>query len=281
MISRHSFRSIAPHLAGAGLALALAGAASAAGVRAFEEIRRYGVPEARQGVAVDDTFFYAITNTAIGKYRRDDGTRVAGWQCEEGNPLIHLNAGLVIGDRLYCAHSNYPGVPSTGSIEIFDTATLQHVGSHSFGHGYGSLTWFDRRDDAWYVCFAYYGNRAKEPGRDPSWTQVVKFDDQWRRLAAWVFPAEVVAKFHDYSCSGGAFGPDGRLYVTGHDNPELYVLEFPEAGSTLKWVDTIAIPAEGQAFDWDATEPWVFWCLLKRTREIIVGRIDPAPPATP
>ncbi len=263
-------------LAGAGLVLLLGTTVLAGEPRSHQEIRRYAVPEARQGVAVDDTFFYAITNSAIGKYRRDDGTRVAGWACEEGKPLIHLNAGIVVGDRLYCAHSNYPGIPSTGSVEIFDTATLKHLDSHSFGHGYGSFTWLDRRDGAWYACFAYYGNRAQEPGRDPSWTQVVKFDDQWRREAAWVFPAEVVEKFHDYSCSGGAFGPDGRLYITGHDNPELYVLAFPDAGSTFVRVDTISIPAEGQAFAWDPTDPWVMWSILKRTHEVIVGRVTAA-----
>lgn len=251
--------------------------AAAAESRQHTEIRRHAAPEARQGVAVDAEFFYAITNHAIGKYRRSDGAPVAAWECEEGQPLTHLNAGIILDGKLYCAHSNYPDVPGTGSVEIFDPATLRHIGSHSFGHGDGSFTWLDRRDGAWYACFAYYGNRAKEPGRDPSWTQVVKFDDQWRRQAAWIFPAELVEKFHDYSCSGGAFGPDGRLYVTGHDNPELYVLEIPAAGSVLEWVDTISIPAEGQAFAWDPTEPWVLWSLLKRTREVIVGKIDPAP----
>ncbi|MGH8020163.1 MAG: hypothetical protein ACREIA_18170, partial [Opitutaceae bacterium] len=201
--------------------LVFTGSPLASAAREHHELQRYSVPEARQGVAVDAEFFYAITNTAVGKYRRADGTRVAHWECEEGEPLTHLNSGIVIGDKLYCAHSNYPRVPATGSVEIFDTATLEHVESHSFGQGHGSFTWLDRRDDAWYACFAFYGNKAQEPGRDPSWTQVVRFDDNWRREAAWVFSAEVVSKFHDYSCSGGAFGPDGRLYVTGHDNPEL------------------------------------------------------------
>ena len=80
--------------------------------------------------------------------------------------------------------------------------------------------------------------------------------------------------------------PDGPLWFPRefqgegrHDNPELYVLELPEAGSTLVWVDTISIPAEGQAFAWDPTEPWGIWSILKRTREVIVGRISP--PAIP
>jgi len=243
--------------------------------RQHTELRRYAVPEARQGVAVDADFFYAITNTGIGKYRRDDGSQVAEWACPEGDPLTHLNHGMLFEGRLYTSHSNYPGVPSTGSIEIFDAETLEHVDSMSFGHGYGSLTWIDRHDGAWYVCFAYYGNRAAEPGRDPSWTQLIKFDDSWKRMEAWVFPPGVIEKFGHFSCSGGAFGPDGRIYVTGHDEQFLFVMEISEWGSVLKWVDSIPIPAEGQAFDWDPTDPWVLWSVLKKNREVIVGRIDP------
>lgn len=243
--------------------------------RQHVEIRRYAVPEARQGVAVDAEYFYAVTNTGIGKYRRDDGSQVAKWECPEGDPLIHLNHGMLHEGRLYTSHSNYSGVPPTGSIEVFDAETLEHVDSVSFGHGYGSFTWIDRFEGAWYAGFAFYGNRAAEPGRDPSWTHIIKFDDEWRRMEAWVFPDGVIEQFGLYSCSGGAFGADGRIYVTGHDEPKLFVMEIPEAGSILKWVDTIPIPAEGQAFDWDPTDPWVLWSVLKKNREVIVGRIDP------
>lgn len=243
--------------------------------REHHELRRYQVPEARQGVAVDTEHFFAVTNSAIGKYRRDDGEKVAEWSCPEGDPLIHFNDGMLFEGRLYAAHSNYPTVPPTSSIEIFDTGTLEHVDSISLGHGFGSFTWLDRLDGEWYACFAFYANRAAEPGRDPSWTQVIRFDGQFRRLEAWVFPPGLVEKFDKYSCSGGAFGPDGRMYVTGHDLQELYVVEFPEAGSVLKWVDTIAIEAEGQALGFDPTDPWSLWTVLKRNREIIVGRIDP------
>ena len=139
-------------------------------------------------------------------------------------------------------------MPNLSSVEIFDANTLKHVGSHSFGHGYGSLTWIDRRNGAWFACFVYYAKKGAEPDKDPSWSQVIKFDAEWRRMGAWVLPAELVERFGGYSSSGGAFGPDGRLYITGHDATELYALEFPEAGSALRWVETIPISAEGQAF---------------------------------
>ena len=243
--------------------------------RKHEEIKRFPAPEAKQGVAVDDEFAYVVSDFAIGKYRKSDGVRVASWECPEGDPLIHMNDGFFHEGKLYAAHSNYPGVPSTSSVEVFDAETLEHIESHSLGHGFGSITWVDRRAGFWFAGFVYYGNRAAEPGKDPSWTQVVKFDEQWRRVAAWVFPAELVERFGNYGCSGGAFGPDGRIYGTGHDRKELYVLEIPKGGSILKWVDTIQIPAEGQAFAWDPSEPWVLWSILKKNREVIVGRVDP------
>ena len=65
---------------------------------------------------------------------------------------------------------------------------------------------------------------VRRTGRGSAYTQLVKFDDQWRRLESWSFPAAVVERFKPMSSSGGAWGADGRLYVTGHDHPELYFL---------------------------------------------------------
>ncbi|MDO8630954.1 MAG: hypothetical protein Q7R41_10725, partial [Phycisphaerales bacterium] len=236
-----------------------------------------------QGVAVDAEFFYAITNRAIGKYRKNTGERVAGWEGSAAGPIIHLNAGLVVKGRLYAVHSNYPTVPMLSSVEAFDPATMTHVGTHSFGRADGSFTWLDRRhapsfsggDERWIACFVHYGNKAAEPSRDPSWTQIVAFDDEWRRTNGWALPAALLARFAErgYSASGGAFGPGGHLYLTGHDNPELYVLDFPAAGSVMNWIATIPIPSEGQAFSWDPSAPSMLYSILRRTKEVIVGRV--------
>ncbi|WP_082408167.1 hypothetical protein [Verrucomicrobium spinosum] len=43
----------------------------------FEEIHRSPAAEARQGVAVDAAHCYVIDNREIGKYRLDNGERVA------------------------------------------------------------------------------------------------------------------------------------------------------------------------------------------------------------
>ena len=101
--------------------------------RRFEEVRRFSAEEARQGVAVDDRHFYAISNRQIGKYDKQSGERVGSWEGAPDGPIIHLDSGVVLDGRLYCAHSNYPGVPMVSSIEVFETATLEHVESHSFG----------------------------------------------------------------------------------------------------------------------------------------------------
>lgn len=251
----------------------------------YADLRRLPAPEARQGVAADDEFLYVISNHALGKYRKDTGVRVAGWECSEGEPLTHLNAGIVHEGRLYCAHSNYPGVPNLSSVEIWDVATMRHVGTHSFGRADGSFTWLDRRDGRWIACFVHYGKKGGEPGRGPEWTRIVEFDDEWRETGGWALPSDLMQQLgaRGYSCSGGAYGPGGFLFVTGHDDAALYVLAMPEAGPTLKWVATIPVTAQGQAFAWDPHEPGLLYTLSKAGREVLVGRVTrtPAAPANP
>lgn len=241
----------------------------------YTETKRLPAAEARQGVVADRDHLYAIANYSIGKYRKDTGERVALWECPEGRPLTHLNAGVIWKNKLYCAHSNYPGVPMLSSVEVWDTENLKHVASHSFGRADGSLTWLDRKDDRWIVCFVHYGKKGGEPGKGPEWTRLVEYDDNWNVLRGWVFPADLIAHIggRGYSVSGGAFGPGGHLYVTGHDNPELYVLSFPEAGPSLEWIATVAVSAQGQAFGWDPKDQNVIHMLARGSREVITGRL--------
>src|SRR5436190_19997547 len=99
----------------------------------YAETRRMPAPEAGQGAVSDGEFLYAINNHTVAKYRPATGERVALWEGGADGAIVHLNAGIVFEGKLYCAHSNYPGVPMLSSVEIFDLATLKHVGSHSFG----------------------------------------------------------------------------------------------------------------------------------------------------
>jgi hypothetical protein len=88
-----------------------------------------------------------------------------------------------------------------------------------------------------------------------------------------VFPPEVVASFADMSSSGGAWGPDGHLYVTGHDEPLLFELTLPEAGSVLRLIEAIPIAAEGQGIAWDPVESGTLYTLVRSRREIVVSHM--------
>jgi hypothetical protein len=240
---------------------------------AFEEVRRFAVPEAIQGVAVDDAHFYAIANRSIGKYAKDTGRRVGGWEGAADGPVIHLDSGVVIDGLLYCAHSNYPGVPMVSSIEIFDPETMTHVGSRSLGIMAGSATWVDRRDGHWWVAFGNYAGAGGVPGRGPEWTTLVQFDGSWRRVAGYVYPPEVVESFGVMSNSGGTWGTDGKLYITGHDEPTVFVLSLPEAGSVLTLERELPVTAEGQGIAWDRARPATLYSIVRSGREVVESRL--------
>ena len=254
----------------------LAGLAAAAALgaprRTVQEIRRFPAPEAHQAVSVDAEAFYAIDNTGIVRYDKHTGKRLAAWTCERGHPLIHLNSGVVRDGVLYCAHSNYPEQPMVSSVEMWDARSLRHSGSFSFGISSGSATWVDFLGDHRYVNFAHYSNRAAEPNRDPRWTTLVQYDRQWQRLQSWIYPAEVVSRLGQYSISGGVFA-GGRLLCTGHDNPELYVLKFPEGGSTLELEEIVATPNHGQGIALDPAEPDTLYAIDRATSQVIVLRL--------
>src|SRR5262245_4642692 len=93
-----------------------------------ETIKSWDVPEANQGVGVDEKYFYAIDNTTIAKYEKETGKRVAIWEGGKGGEIKHLDGAVIVDGKLYGAHSNYPEWPMTSSVEIWDAATLEHIG---------------------------------------------------------------------------------------------------------------------------------------------------------
>jgi hypothetical protein len=242
------------------------------GAAKAEVMRRYPAPEARQGVAVDADFIYAVSNSTIAKYDKGSGKRVSVWEGDQAQ-FPHINSCTVIkvdaAPRLVCANSNFPEVPQWSTVEFFDPTTLRHLRTVSLGHGRGSITWVERRNDAWWVAFANYDGKGGEPPRDHRHTVLIRFDDEWRQTQSWTFPSKVLERFAPMSSSGGGWGPDGRLYVTGHDHPELYILELPTGGSVLKHVGTISVPIEGQAIDWDESTPGEIYGISRKAREIL------------
>ncbi|MES2157101.1 MAG: hypothetical protein V4512_04810 [Pseudomonadota bacterium] len=251
------------------LICALTLAISAAPAWASEPLR-IPAPEARQGAASDGTHVYAIDNDRIGKYRIATGQRVAVWQGER-RLFPHMNSCTVAGHELVCAASNYPAVPQTSAVEFFDTRTLRHLRTISLGIGPGSLTVLDRHGGKWWAVFAQYAGKGGEPGRDHRYTQLVRMDDAFRQEAAWTFPPAILERFAPFSCSGASWSGDGRLYVTGHDRPELYEVRIPQAGSQLELVRTMAIPTPGQAIDWDPRVAGRLWSIDRAATTMVAS----------
>lgn len=241
--------------------------------RRFEEVRRYPAPEARQGVAADAEHFYAVGNRVIAKYDRATGERVRVWEGPADGAVIHLNSCIVLEGNLVCAHSNHPGIPMLSSVEVFDAETLEHTGSRSLGMEDGSLTWAIRHEGSWWLHFAHYGNYSGVPGRGPEWSRLVRYDDDWRSTGSWAYPVALVEAFTPNSSSGGNWGADGRLYVTGHDEAEVYVLRLPVMGSVLEWVETIPAPMHGQAWVFDPADPTRVLGIVRSTGEVVEGRL--------
>jgi len=247
-----------------------------AGADGVTEIGRFHAAEARQGVAVDAGHFYAIDDRAIGKYEKASGRRVARFEGPASGAISHLNGGVVTGDRLYCAHSNYPGIPPTSSVEIWNTVALAHVGSYSFGISEGWLTWIDFYRDAWWAVFAHYGKTRRETGKDAAWTRLVRLGPRWQPEAAWVLPADLLRRFGDYSSSGGSWSTDGELYVTGHDRQELYALRLPASGSTVELAEVVSVPTPGQGIAWDRGQRGILYALDRPRQDVVILRVEGA-----
>jgi len=255
--------------------------AGVAGVPEFqaEVIAEFEVANARQGIAVDRQFFYAVTNYAISKHDKASGELVASWEgIDEGDPLIHLDSLMELDGQLFASHSNYPFWPMTSSVEIWNSDDMTHVGSHSFGINRGSMTWLDRHDGQWWGGFANY-DKVQEGQTGPyghtDRTQVVRFEENFAVVESWTLPSEILDRMRPMSNSGGSWGPDGYLYLTGHDHGELYVMELPEAGSELHWAATVKVPVmEGQGIAWDrSVDERVLWVIYKKDRKVLKVRM--------
>lgn len=240
-------------------------------------VESFEIPEINQAIGVDAEHFYAIDNTSIAKYTKDGKQLVLSRDYEDLG-AIHFDSAAVVDGKIYVAHSNYPVWPMTSSLEIFDAATLDHLESHSFGIQIGSFTWVDRAaDGTWWGGFANY-NRVfdKSPvayGNKYN-TQVVRFTPDWQVAQAYVIPDEVVEKFDDMSNSGGSWGPDGNLYLSGHDPAEAYVMQVPKIGSTLSWIGTVPLAIAGQGIAWDRSQPDVLYGFVRSTKTVSVNKVD-------
>ena len=250
---------------------------------AARTLRVYEAPEADQGVAADARHFYAIDNTVVAKYEIASGRFVNRWAGPAHGFIRHMNSCLAEGARLWCANSNYSQTPMGSSVETFDTTSLDHVDSHSLGmRDEGSLTWFDRYRGGWIAGFAHYDGNGGLKFKDHSFANVVAFDAEWRRTGGWLFPASVIERMAPGAASGGAIGPDGWLYLLGHDRPEMYVVARPAMGPTMIHLATIDLEVEGQAFSWAQDGTRTIFTIDRRkglVRRIELPLVVPSDPA--
>jgi hypothetical protein len=249
--------------------LAIGVATTSVAAPVLEQIGEFAVKEANQGVGVDAQHFYAVDNYVIGKYDKKTGKLVKRFQGDKKGPVLHLDSAMLMDGKLYAAHSNYPEWPMTSSLEIFDAETMEHVGTHSFGIQYGSLTWVDWHDGHWWMTFANY-DRLLGPNKTPyghkANTLMVKMTKDLRPVQSWTLPKSILDKFEDMSNSGGSWGPDGFLYLSGHDPAEIYRMRLPKAGSILELVDVIPMNIRGQGIAWDRSQPGVIYGIIRATK---------------
>lgn len=162
------------------------------------------------------------------------------------------------------------------SIEIFETETMAHVDTRSLGLTDGSLVWFDQVSDGWLAGFAHYDGKGGIADKTHRWTRIVLFEKSWQEAQSWMLPDTVLDRLMPYSASCGGVGPDGLLYLTGHDRKEMYVLSKPASGPKLKHVATVNINLEGQAFSWDrSTEKRILWGISREKKEVRCFLIPP------
>jgi hypothetical protein len=246
--------------------------ATAAGPSAAVEVRRIPAPEAHQGVAANARSVYAIDNSTVARYDKKTGHRLAVWQ---GDPARykHLNSCTVRARELVCAASNYPETPMSSMIVWLDADNLELRRTLKLPAGHGSLTWVNWHRGSWWAAFANYDGKGGEPGRNHRDTVIVRYSPRFTERATYRFPLSVLTRFSPRSTSGGSWGDDGLLYVTGHDLPELYALRVPAVGIILQHVSTIATPTGGQAIAWDSGGSRLLWSIDRRTSELVASRV--------
>lgn len=240
------------------------------------EVQRYKTTWATQAVAVDAKHFYAIENQHITKYNMQ-GDSLTTWYEADKDLIRHFNSGVVVKGKLYCAHSNFPKYPMASSIEVFDTKTMEHVETISFGIDVGSCVWVVPGKKCWYVFFAHYDKSAEKTKWLPdnaNQAQLVQYDLNWQKMNAWILPDALIDELRPNSVSGAVL-IDDTFYCTGHDydHTYCYLVKLPPYGTRLQWVGTIESPFPGQgvAVDPDGN----IWGIDRKKREVIKATFTP------
>ena len=115
--------------------------------------------------------------------------------------------------------------------------------------------------------------QSQRPYGNSYWTTLIRFDDKWQWQQGWIFPNNVIRRSEPMSVSGGSWGPDGLLYVTGHDHAEVYALRLPRQGSVLEHLETIPFAVEGQGIAWDRSQPDVLYGISRANSQVVAARL--------
>lgn len=230
--------------------------------------------QATQGIAVDATYFYPISNKLVVKYDKATGQKKDSWKPEQAHQISHLNSGMVHDGKLYLGHSNWNWIlPPTikNSIEIIDCKTMKHDKSIPLpDHGF--CNWIDRYGGAWWICYGHYDVQGGKLGTAD--TILVKYDGKFQELKRWKFPHQVIKSFEGWSASGGSFHKHGILWVTGHSKREIYRLEIDSQAEVLKLIEPdLETLAKGQGIAWDRSrENRLFQ--IEKNRTVIVSKLE-------
>jgi hypothetical protein len=66
----------------------------------LQQIGEFDIPEANQGVGVDDKYFYAVDNQKIAKYEKKTGKLAGKWEGPKDGPIIHLDSAVVLDGKI-------------------------------------------------------------------------------------------------------------------------------------------------------------------------------------
>lgn len=181
---------------------------------------------AHQGIIASPNYLYVIDNNIIAKLNKSGETI----KIFKSSKLTHLNGGTYYGNFLYLTHNP----KGSNSVEYFNTE-LKHINSIEMQYP-GSLTWIDYYKKNWWGCLAYYDKEISK-------TRIMNFTDN----KSYKLPDKVLERMKPYSNSGG-FWRDDLLYLTGHDKPEIYILELKDE-LVLKEIRKTKIKGQGISFD--------------------------------
>ena len=134
-----------------GALLLLASALAAAAKPTLQQIAEFSIPEANQGIGVDDRHFYAVDNRVIGKYDKKTGKLVKKWEGDKKGPIMPPRQRDADGRQDLRRALQLPRVADDELARDLRRRDVEHVGTHSFGIQWGSLTWVDWHDNHWWM----------------------------------------------------------------------------------------------------------------------------------